>query len=70
MARAGLFLMLVPFSVLAAIMGFLITYHEMRQHHRDKKQPVFDALRTAIFVLIFFLALSWLVVTVLLAGGR
>jgi hypothetical protein len=39
MARAGLLLILVPFSVVAALMAFLITYGEMQHHYCGKREP-------------------------------
>jgi hypothetical protein len=64
-ARAGLLLMLIPFSIIAAMMAFLITYEEMTRHYPGGRQPVRHAARTAVFTLAFFLALSWLIIVVL-----
>ena len=48
----------VILSPLAAIMAFLITYEEYRQHFPEKKIVIKKALETAAFTLIFFLALG------------
>lgn len=65
MVRTGLLLILVPFSVIAALMAFLITYEEMRHHHSGRTEPAREAVRAAIFVLLVFLTLSWVVTIVL-----
>jgi uncharacterized membrane protein len=66
MARAGLLLILVPFSLIAALMAFLITYGEMRHHYSGKREPVRAGIRAAVFVLIIFLVLAWVVTVVVL----
>lgn len=66
MARAGLILILVPFSVIAALMAFLITYGEMQHHYSGTREPIRAAVKAAIFVLIIFLALSWVATVVVL----
>ena len=60
--------MLVPFSVVAALMAFLITYGEMQYHYSTSRQPMREAVRAAVFVLFVFLALSWLAIAVLAPG--
>jgi uncharacterized membrane protein len=67
MVTEALFWLLVPFSFIAALMAFLITYEEMQHHYSGKKQPVREAARTAVLVLIVFLTLSW-IVAILMPG--
>jgi hypothetical protein len=60
MTAAGLFWLIVPFSLIAAAMAFLITYGEMQHHYSGKKQPLLAAARAAVLVLVVFLILAWL----------
>jgi F0F1-type ATP synthase membrane subunit c/vacuolar-type H+-ATPase subunit K len=64
MISQGLFWLLVPFCVLAAAMAFAITYGEMQHHYAERREPVRQAIRTALFVLFVFLALSGFVALV------
>lgn len=52
--RVGLVLWL-PFSLLAALMAYLITYDEYRRHFPDRRRAVLEAARTAAVTLLFFL---------------
>jgi hypothetical protein len=63
--RVGLVLW-VPFSVLAAVMAYLITYEEYRRHFPDRRRAVVKSAKTAAVTLIFFL-LAGLAVSPLLA---
>ena len=52
--RVGLVLWL-PFSLLAALMAYLITYDEYRRHFPDRRRAILEAARTAAVTLLFFL---------------
>jgi len=52
--NAGLYLIFLPFALIAAIMAYLITYNEYMHHYTTKKEPRKMALESAIFTLIFF----------------
>jgi cytochrome bd-type quinol oxidase subunit 2 len=47
----------VIFGSLAALCAYLITYKEWEHHYSDRKIPRRMALETAIFTLLFFLAI-------------
>lgn len=46
------------FGSLGAIMAYLITYKEWEHHYPSKKIPRRMALETALFTLVFFLAIT------------
>ena len=48
------------FSILAAIIAFLITYQEYAHHYPDKRDVLKAALRTGGFTFTFFFALGLL----------
>ena len=52
--RVGLVLW-VPFSVLAAVMAYLITYEEYRRHFPDRRRAISESVQTAAVTLLFFL---------------
>lgn len=60
------------FSPIAALMGFAISYAEYSRHYSDKRTPLLLSLRTALFVFVFFMLLSFALGLVLprLAGAR
>lgn len=49
---------LIPFSVLASVMAYLIAYNEWMRHYPAKKEPRRMAREAAIFTFIFFTVLS------------
>jgi len=55
----------VTFSLLAAVMAFLITYEEYRHHYLDKQTVLKTALNAAGFTLVVFLALGLLLSVIL-----
>jgi len=63
--RVGLLLWL-PFSLIAALMSYLITYEEYRRHFPDRRRAVLEAARMAAVTLLFFLV-AGIVVSPLLA---
>ncbi len=48
----------IPFSALAGVMAFLITYHEYRRHYPDARPARRAAIRAGIVATLFFLAFS------------
>ncbi len=52
--RVGLVLWL-PFSLLAAVMAYLITYEEYRRHFPDRRRAILESVKTAAVTLTFFL---------------
>ena len=56
---AALFFISVIFSILAAIMAYLITYQEYRHHFPDKRDIKKAALRTGGFTFLLFLFLVY-----------
>jgi hypothetical protein len=61
----ALFSIAAVLSPLAAVMAYLITYEEYAHHYPDKKQAKKTAWRAAVFTLIFFLALGFLLAVLL-----
>jgi len=61
----ALFCIAAIFSPLAAIMAFLITYEEYIHHYPDKRKALKMSLETAIFTLVFFLALGLFLAAIL-----
>lgn len=62
---AALFFISVIFSILAAIMAYLITYQEYRHHFPDKRDIKKAALRTGGFTFLLFLFLGMLLAILL-----
>lgn len=52
---------MIPFSLLASVMAYLITYNEYMRHYQTKKEPRRMALEAAVFTFIFFIVLSFFV---------
>jgi len=52
--RIGLVLWL-PFSLIAAVMSYVITYEEYRRHFPDRRRAVVESARMAAVTLLFFL---------------
>jgi len=52
--RGGLFIWLL-FSLIAALMAYLITYEEYRRHFPERRRAVLESLKTAAVTLLFFL---------------
>jgi len=61
----GIYLVFIPFVIIAAVMAYLITYNEWVHHYPTKKEPRRHALEAAIFTLIFFTTMMVFVVYVL-----
>lgn len=55
---AGVIVVWIIFSPLAALMAYLITYGEYRHHYPDRGRVIREALRTAIVTLLVFLVLG------------
>jgi H+/Cl- antiporter ClcA len=51
----------IVFGFIAALMAFVITWHEYEKHKFTGKRLIKEALQTAIFTFIVFLLLSLLV---------
>ena len=62
---AALFFISVIFSILAAIMAYLITYQEYRHHFPDKRDIKKAALRMGGFTFLLFLFLGMLLAILL-----
>jgi len=60
------FIISLCFSLVGAIMAFLITYEEYAHHYTDKRRPFQHAMQTAIFTFIIFLLLTVLAVLFLM----
>ncbi|MDI6864480.1 MULTISPECIES: hypothetical protein [Thermodesulfovibrio] len=60
------FILLLPFSIIAAVMVYLITYNEYMHHYTTKKEPRKIALETAIFTFVFFIVVGFFIVYVLI----
>jgi len=60
----GIYLVFIPFVIIAAVMAYLITYNEWMHHYPTKKEPRKHALEAAIFTLIFFTVMMVFVVYV------
>jgi hypothetical protein len=43
------------FSLIAALMAYLITYEEYRRHFPERRRAVLESLKTAAVTLLFFL---------------
>ncbi len=56
---SGLLILLLPFTGLAGLMAFLITYREMR-HHISRREAFVHALRTALVAILLLSGLSFL----------
>jgi ABC-type spermidine/putrescine transport system permease subunit I len=67
--RVGLVLWL-PFSLLAAVMAYLITYEEYRRHFPERRRAVLESLRMAAMTLLFFLVAGLAVSPLLARLGR
>jgi hypothetical protein len=61
----GLFLLLLPFNLIGALMAYLISYDEL-QRHSDRATARHEAARRGAVTFAFLLALSF---TVLLVVG-
>lgn len=62
------FIISLTFSLIGAVMAFLITYEEYAHHYADKKRPFRHAMQTAIFTFIVFFILAVLVVSFLMCA--
>jgi len=49
------------FSLVGALMAYVIAYEEYSHHYADKKKPFHHAMQTAIFTFCVFLVLSIIV---------
>ncbi len=47
------------FSILAALMAFLISYEEYKKHFLDKRKPVIISLQSAGVIFLFFLIVTF-----------
>jgi len=60
--QANLFLLIfvigATFSLVAAVMAYLITYSQTRKFHKDKNQVRNAALQSALFMFILFIVIS------------
>jgi len=54
----ALFLIGVIFSILGAVMAYLITYQEYVHHYKDKGDAIRASMRTAVMTFIVFIGLS------------
>jgi len=61
----AIYLVFLPFAIIAALMAYLITYSEWAHHYPTKKEPRKHALEMAIFTLIFFAVITAFVVYLL-----
>jgi|YelNatPaOPRAMG01_1025707.scaffolds.fasta_scaffold10711_3 predicted ABC-type exoprotein transport system permease subunit len=60
-----LFLVLLPFVFIAAVMSYVTTYQEWQHHYPTKKEPRKLACEAGIFTLIFFSILLFFVLYLL-----
>jgi len=58
----GMYLVFIPFVIIAAAMAYLITYNEWVHHYPTKKEPQKYSLEAAIFTLLFFTAMMFFVI--------
>jgi uncharacterized BrkB/YihY/UPF0761 family membrane protein len=61
----ALFCIAAVLSLLAAVMAFLITYEEYKHHYADKRKIWKTALQSAVFTLVVFLLLGFLLSLIL-----
>lgn len=58
------------FSLIAALMSYLITYEEYRRHFPERRRAVAESVRTASVTLFFFLLLGVVLSPVLIRLAR
>jgi len=49
------------FSLVGALMAYVIAYEEYSHHYTDKRKPFQHAMQTAVFTFVVFLVLSIIV---------
>jgi hypothetical protein len=52
------FLIGIPFSLVAGVFIFLLSYREYSHHFPDKRKPLKMSFESALFAILFFIALS------------
>jgi hypothetical protein len=48
----------LPFSALASVMAYMITFREYSHHFVDRREAISKALGTALSALVFFVSLT------------
>ena len=51
--RMGIYFIFLPFSLIAAVMAYLVSYNEWMHHYPTKEKPRKMALEMALFTLSF-----------------
>jgi len=58
----GIYLIFIPFALIAAVMAYLITYNEWMRHYPTKKEPKKIAMETAFFTFVVFVVMMFFVI--------
>jgi|GEM_PF-760438 len=61
----SIYLIFLPFALIAAVMAYLISYNEWMHHYPTKKEPKKIALEAAFFTFIIFIAIIFFIVYIL-----
>jgi hypothetical protein len=61
----GIYLILLPFTLIGSLMAYLIIYNEYMHHYPTKKEPRKMAFETAVFTFIALSVISVFVIYVL-----
>jgi hypothetical protein len=61
----SIYLIFLPFALIAAVMAYLISYNEWMHHYPTKKEPKKIALEAAVFTFIIFIAIIFFIVYIL-----
>jgi predicted ABC-type exoprotein transport system permease subunit len=61
----SIYLIFLPFALIAAVMAYLISYNEWMHHYPTKKEPRKMALEAVVFTLIVFIAIIFFTVYIL-----
>jgi hypothetical protein len=58
--ESGIYLLFIPFIILATVTSYIITYTEWVKHYPTKKEPRKIAFKAAIVAFIFFSVLAFI----------
>jgi hypothetical protein len=61
----ALLFVLIPFALIAALMAFLITWHEYQKHQFKGRKLFIESFRAALFAFAIFVLISIIIVYLL-----
>jgi len=64
--RMGIYFIFLPFSLIVAVMAYLVSYNEWMHHYPTKEKPRKMALEMALFTLIVFIVIIFFTIYILI----